>query len=181
MEEEDLLDLSKLRGKLLKEAQTLEVFKPYGRVSNLLLLTPQEDFDLEIIFSELKNLIDSKAIPLEFVKYALEKASEIQEKKMKNFAELYVKLTESFEFEVNVRTDKFKALLENLGIKFDCNIYEDAEALKTVYSEDTPFYLVAFDKIDELSKLDKFDEIKNNLSLLDTAVWIREMLQILKT
>lgn len=175
MEEEDLLDLSKLRGKLLKEAQTLKVFKPYGRVSNLLLLTPQEDFDLEIIFSELKNLIDSKAIPLEFVKYALEKASEIQEKKMKNFAELYVKLTESFEFEVNVRTDKFKALLENLGI------YEDAEALKTVYSEDTPFYLVAFDKIDELSKLDKFDEIKNNLSLLDTAVWIREMLQILKT
>ncbi|EAY13128.1 hypothetical protein TVAG_444110 [Trichomonas vaginalis G3] len=114
------------------------------------------------ISSQIIELIKANKINIEMAFYLIDVFSEIREKDIKLFAELYQTISNAFSRIIKPENNKFTDLLCYKGIKFEKYepYLEEEDKILNFYETDSPLYYMAWDKIDELKR--KFPNLDVN-------------------
>ncbi|EAX78909.1 hypothetical protein TVAG_537920 [Trichomonas vaginalis G3] len=125
--------------------------------------------------SQIIDLIKSNKIKIHTAIYLIDNFSEIRDKDIKLFAELYLKLSNEFSYITKPENKKLAALLHYKGFKFEKFVPKmKEEEILNIYSTESPLYYIAWDKVDDLKnkfpKLDDDLKIDNEITPLDCSI-----------
>ncbi|EAY18632.1 hypothetical protein TVAG_062370 [Trichomonas vaginalis G3] len=125
--------------------------------------------------SQTIELIKNKKITIQMAIHLIQIFSKIRPKKIQLFAELYQNISNEFSHFIKPKNKKLAALLYYRGFRFESYEPEiEEEKIINLYPIESPFYYIAWDKIDDLKN--KFPNLEINtrasdgLSPLDCAI-----------
>ncbi|EAY15584.1 hypothetical protein TVAG_496030 [Trichomonas vaginalis G3] len=124
--------------------------------------------------SQIIELITAHKISIQMSLYLIDVISQIREKDIKLFSELYQKISNTFSYIYKPENEKLVTLLHYKGFKFE-NFEPEMkeEIILNLYSTESPLYYIAWDKVDDLKNkfpnLDINQEL-NNITPLDCAI-----------
>ena len=126
------------------------------------------------ISSQIIEFITNNKISIQMAVYLIDIFSQIRVKDIKLFTELYKQILNEFSCLIKPENEKLATLLYYKGFKFENYEPEmNEEEILNIYSTDSPFYYVAWDRVDDLKNkfpnLDINQEI-NEITPLDCAI-----------
>ncbi|EAX91479.1 hypothetical protein TVAG_384590 [Trichomonas vaginalis G3] len=125
--------------------------------------------------SQIIELITTNKITIQMALRLIDVFSQIRDKEIKLFSELYQKISNAFSYINKPDNEKLATLLHYQGFKFENfkpKIKE--EEILNLYSTDSPLYYIAWDKVDDLKckfpNLDINERIDSKFTPLDCAI-----------
>ena len=108
--------------------------------------------------SQIIEFIKSNKIPIQMTLHMIDIFSQIREKDIKLFTELYEKILNEFSCLIKPENEKLAMLLYYKCFKFENFKPEIEEEILNLYSTESPLYYIAWDNIDDLkSKFPNLD------------------------
>ncbi|EAX94002.1 hypothetical protein TVAG_356490 [Trichomonas vaginalis G3] len=126
------------------------------------------------VSSQIIEFITNNKISIQMAVYLIDIFSQIRVKDIKLFTELYKQILNEFSCLIKPENEKLATLLYYKGFKFENYEPEmNEEEILNIYSTDSPFYYVAWDRVDDLKN--KFPDLYinqkiNKITLLDCAI-----------
>ncbi|EAX91555.1 hypothetical protein TVAG_410680 [Trichomonas vaginalis G3] len=123
--------------------------------------------------SQIIEFIKSNKIPIQMTLHMIDIFSQIREKDIKLFTELYKKILNEFSCLIKPKNEKLATLLYYKCFNFEIFKPEIEEEIVNLYSTESPLYYIAWDNIDDLkSKFPNLDINKmiKNITPLNCAI-----------
>ncbi|EAY11052.1 hypothetical protein TVAG_044760 [Trichomonas vaginalis G3] len=124
--------------------------------------------------SQIIELIKSNKIPIQMTLNLIDIFSQIRDKEIKLFSELYQKISNAFSYINEPENEKLATLLHYQGFKFENFKPKMTEAeILNLYPQKSPLYYIAWDKVDDLKcKFPNLDinQETNDIAPLDCAI-----------